>query len=102
MIAVAPEMIEFMKTAGMPTASPAHATYTEVTPMTRLAYDHSTDFIPGVEPYNVATLVELFAWGTSVRMLLTFDAMHDETWTNRAVQGWEMELGKLERALVAH
>jgi hypothetical protein len=25
--------------------------------------------------------------------------MHDETWTQRAVQGWAAELGKLERAL---
>jgi hypothetical protein len=27
--------------------------------------------------------------------------MHDETWTQRAVMGWEMELGKLGRLLAA-
>jgi uncharacterized protein YndB with AHSA1/START domain len=99
MIASAPEMIEFMRKAGMLVAQPSHATFTEVTPMTRLAYLHSTDFIPGIEPYEVATLVELFPKGDSVRMVLSFDAMHDEVWTGRAVQGWEMELGKLEAAL---
>ena len=32
-------------------------------------------------------------------MTLTFDAMHDETWTERATQGWNMELDKLEKVL---
>jgi hypothetical protein len=101
MIATGSEQIEFMKKAGMPIAQPAHATYVEVTPMTRLLYLHSTDFIPGIEPYDVQTLVELFPKGDSVRMLLSFDAMHDERWTTMAVQGWEMELGKLGKALAA-
>jgi uncharacterized protein YndB with AHSA1/START domain len=99
MIAVAPEMIEFMKKAGMPIASPSHASYTEVTPMTRLSYVHSTDFIPGIEPYDVTHLIELFPSGDSVRMALSFDAMHDEQWTGRAVQGWGEELEKLARVL---
>jgi uncharacterized protein YndB with AHSA1/START domain len=101
MIAVGEEQIRFVKQAGMPVAHPAHATYTEVTPMTRLAYVHAADFIPGVEPYDVATLIELFPSSGAVRMVLSFDAMHDEHWTNMAVQGWEMELGKLARALSA-
>lgn len=29
-------------------------------------------------------------------MVLTFDAMHDEIWTQRAVMGRESELRKLE------
>ena len=32
-------------------------------------------------------------------MVLTLDAMHDESWTQRAVMGWESELGKLAVAL---
>ena len=32
---------------------------------------------------------------------LTLDAMHDEEWTQRAVMGWEQELGKLEETLKA-
>ena len=32
-------------------------------------------------------------------MVLTFDAMHDEQWTARAVAGHESELGKLDKIL---
>lgn len=62
----------------------------------RLADTHQADFIPGVEPYDVATLVEFHSDGQSVRMVLTFDPMHDEQWTRRAVMGHESQLGKLE------
>ncbi|HVR20973.1 MAG TPA: SRPBCC domain-containing protein [Polyangiaceae bacterium] len=102
MIAVGAEQIEFVKKAGMPPRHAAHVTFTEVTPMTRLAYLHAADFIPGVDPYDVQYLVELFPSPDSVKMLLTFDAMHDAHWTNMATRGWEMELRKLERALAAH
>jgi hypothetical protein len=47
----------------------------------------------------VAHLVELTPMGDSVQMVLTFDAMHDDEWTNRAKMGWEMEFGKLAKAL---
>lgn len=101
MIAVGKEQLEFVKKAGMPPRHPAHATFTEVTPMTRLAYLHATDFIPNVKPYDVAHVIELFPSSESVRMVLTFDAMHDERWTHMATAGWEMELGKLERLIAA-
>jgi hypothetical protein len=68
-------------------------------PPRRLAYIHLADFIPGVEPYDVATLVELRATSDGVRMVLTFDAMHDDEWTNRAAMGWQSELGKLAAVL---
>lgn len=101
MIAVAPPQIEFMKKAGMPLTQEARATYTEVVPHRRLAYLHLADFIPGVEPYDVATVVELHPTAQGVKMTLSFDAMHDDVWTQRAVMGWEMELGKLAKALAA-
>ena len=28
-------------------------------------------------------------------LVLTVEAMHDDVWTDRAVMGWESELGKL-------
>ena len=34
-----------------------------------------------------------------VGLVLTFDAMHDEEWTQRATVGWESELGKLAKVL---
>ena len=71
----------------------------EIAALRRLAYMHLADFIPGVAPYDVATRVELHPTAEGVRMLLTFDAMHDDEWTQRAVMGWESELGKLAKAL---
>lgn len=101
MEAVDPEQIEFMKKAGMPTAHDAIITYTEVVAPTRLAYVHAADFIPGVEAYDVAHLVEIAETRDGVRMTLTFDVMHDEHWTNMAKAGWEQELDKLGRALAS-
>jgi hypothetical protein len=47
----------------------------------------------------VATLVEFHSNGSSVHMVLTFDAMHDEEWTKRAVMAQESQLGKLEKVI---
>ena len=99
MIATAPPQIEFMKRAGMPLTTEARITYVEVTPRRRLAYDQLADFIPGVAPYTVAMAVELFPTEQGVRMVLTTDAMHNEEWTQRAVMGWESQLGKLAKVL---
>jgi len=95
MTAIDPPQVAFMKQAGMPLTHEARITFTEIVPPRRLAYVHLADFIPGVEPYDVATLVELVASGGEVRMTLTFDAMHDDEWTTRATTGWEEEIGKL-------
>ena len=92
---VAPPQIEFMKKAGMPLTTD----YTDIVAPRRLAYTHLADFIPGVAPYGVATLVELHPTAEGVRLVLTFDAMHDEEWTQRAAMGWESELGKLAKVL---
>ncbi len=100
MTAIDPPQVEFMKKAGMPLTTEARITFTEVVPTRRLAYVHLADFIPGVEPYDVATVVELAPTPQGIRMTLTFDAMHSDEWTQRAVMGWESELGKLA-ALVA-
>ena len=99
MTATAPAQVEFMKNAGMPLTNEGRITYTEVINQRRLGYIHLADFVPGVEPYDVATLVEFHSKGSSVRMVLTFDAMHDEEWTKRAVMGHESQLGKLEKVI---
>jgi hypothetical protein len=101
MTATAAPQIEFMKKAGMPLTTEARISFDEIVPHRRLAYTHLADFIPGVEPYDVATLVELFSSPQGVRMVLTFDAMHDDVWTQRASMGWESELNKLALALAA-
>ncbi len=101
MTAVAAPQIEFMKKAGMPITTECRITFKDVVPRRRLAYVHLADFIPGVEPYDVETVVELHAAPNGVRMVMTFDAMHSDEWTTRAVMGWEAELGKLAAVLDA-
>jgi len=90
-----------MKNAGMPLTTQARITYVEVAEPTKLAYTHLADFIPGVEPYDVATVVEFHSEGDETKMVLTFDAMHDEQWTNLARMGHEGQLEKLAAALAA-
>lgn len=97
MIATAPEQIAFMKGAGMPLSSPAQWTFTELTPQRRLAYRHAVDFIPGVTPYTVSTVVEFHPQGKDVRMTVTSDTMHSEEWTQRASAGMQSQLGKLTK-----
>lgn len=101
MIAEGEGQIAFMKQHGMPLVTEATITYETITPMTRLAYAHTVDFVPGREAYDNHTLLELRQDGDEVALALTVDAMHSEEWTNRMVAGWESELGKLGRALAA-
>jgi len=107
MTATHAEEVAFMKQAGMPLSTPAKVTYTEVSPpgesgSGRLGYTTRTDFVPGVEPYDVATLVELAAGPDGgVKMTVTFDAMHDDVWTERARAGHESQLRKLDALLAA-
>jgi uncharacterized protein YndB with AHSA1/START domain len=79
--------------------SETRVTYTEIDPPRRLAYSTFADFIPGVEPYEVTTAVDLYPISEGVRLVLTQEAMHDDSWTQMAVMGWESELGKLARVL---
>jgi uncharacterized protein YndB with AHSA1/START domain len=101
MTAVAPEQVAFMKQAGMPLATECKVTYTEVSPHTRLAYTTLTDFVPGVEPYHVATMVDLKPTADGVTLIISFDAMHDAMWTTRARAGHESQLGKLDALMAA-
>jgi uncharacterized protein YndB with AHSA1/START domain len=99
MTAVDPPQVAFMQQAGMPLTTEARITFVDVDPPRRLEYVHLADFIPGVDPYDVATIIELEAKAGRVRMTLTLDPMHNDEWTQRATMGWESELGKLEALL---
>jgi hypothetical protein len=59
------------------------------------------DFIPGVEPYEVETVVQLREVPEGTHLVLTFDAMHDAHWTEMARLGRHSELRKLEELLTA-
>jgi len=99
MTATAPVEIDRIREAGMPLTIESRATYTEVIPQRRLAFTQLADFIPQVDPYVVETTVDFYASKRDVRMVLIFDAMHDETWTAKAVTAWETELARLAKML---
>ncbi len=99
MIATAPDKVEFMKRAGMPISNDALVRYSEIVENRLLRYVNHADFVPGVEPYDVETVVELHSTPKGVRMVLTFEAMHDAHWTKMAVMGWESQLDRLGKVL---
>jgi hypothetical protein len=47
----------------------------------------------------VATVVELRATADGVKIIITFDAMHDDLWTERARAGHESQMRKLDTLL---
>jgi uncharacterized protein YndB with AHSA1/START domain len=100
MTATGPQQVAFMKQAGMPLSSDCRVTYTDVSPSRRLAYSTLADFVPGVTPYAVATVVEFQAAGDRVKLTVTVDAMHDDLWTERARAGFESQMRKLDGLLV--
>jgi len=95
------DQIEYMTQAGMPLLTVQRLTFEQVDPPRRLVYKDLADFIPGVEPYQVETVIELTEVEDGVRMVLTFDAMHDDHWTKMATLGRESELEKLAQLLAA-
>ena len=101
MTATAPDQVAFMKSAGMPISTQTKVTYTEVSPPVQLAYTTLADFVPDVAPYEVTTLVEFHATAEGVKLTITFDAMHDDVWTERARAGHESQLRKLDALLAA-
>ena len=101
MTAVGTEQAALMKRAGMPLTNTCTITYTEVSPPRRLAYKTLADFVPGVAPYEVATVVELRVTPDGVMLTITCDAMHDDVWTERSRAGNESQMRKLDALLAA-
>jgi len=101
MAATAPDIMAWMRNAGRPLAHDVLATYAEIVPLRRLRYTNRMDFIPGVKSYDAVHLVELHSQGDEVRMVVTLDALHDDTWTQQQRQGFESQLGRLTRVLAA-
>jgi uncharacterized protein YndB with AHSA1/START domain len=99
MSATGPDQIEFLKQAGMKLISEHRVAFTELTPHRRLAYMEMANFIPGVEAYEVHTVVEFESAPGGVRMIITFDAMHDDRWTQLATMGREGQLDHLAKLL---
>ena len=101
MTAVGPDQVEYMTRAGMPLVSVQRVRFVEVDPPRRLVTRELADFVPGVEPYDVETVLQLEAVDDGTRLVLTFDAMHDAQWTEMSRLGREGELRKLAHLLAA-
>jgi uncharacterized protein YndB with AHSA1/START domain len=99
MTATAPEQVEFMRGAGMPLTTESRKTFTDVDAPVRLAYSSLADFIPGVDPYEFMTTVELTPKDGGTKVVMTVDRMHDDVWTDRLVAGRENELANLGAVL---
>jgi len=101
MTAVGPDQVEYMTRAGMPLVNVQRVRFVEVDPPRRLVTHDLADFIPGIEPYEVETVLQLEAVDDGTRLVLTFDAMHDAQWTEMSRLGREGELRKLAHLLAA-
>ena len=101
MTAVGPDQVEYMTRAGMPLVNVQRRRFIEVDPPRRLVTRELADFIPGIEPYEVETVLQLEAVDDGTRLVLTFDAMHDAQWTEMSRLGRESELRRLAHLLAA-
>ena len=99
MTADEPAQVEFMKRAGMPLTTEAKLTYTAIVPGKSIAYTHKADFIPSIKTGLSLAATKVLREGDHVRMHPTLDPMHSDEWTQRAVMGWESQLGKLARVI---
>jgi uncharacterized protein YndB with AHSA1/START domain len=99
MHAVNDEVVAFLRAQGLATTTTHEVRFVEVVPHRLLTYHHPVDFVPGVEPYEIGIRLELRPDAGGTRLRLVLDAMHDQTWTDRAVAGWGQELDRLTRAL---
>ena len=97
--ATGPEQVAFMEGAGLPLTSHARKRFDEVDSPRRLVYTSFVDFVPGVEPYEQRTVVELRPEGDGTRVVMQMEPMHDEEWTQRLVAGRTNELENLARVV---
>ena len=93
MTATGPEQVAYMRNAGLPLSTELRKTFTEVTPPTRLAYLSRIDFVPGHEPYDHLTTIDIEPAGDRTNVVMTIDPLHDETLTRqyRAHRGNELD-----------
>lgn len=99
MTAVDPEIAEFVRRQGTPVATTQVLTIAEAIPYRRLVTSNVVDFIPGVPAYETGMVVEMEGTDTGSRLVVTIEVMHDPSWTEMAVKGWESQLEKLRQRL---
>ncbi|MEE1664167.1 SRPBCC domain-containing protein [Streptomyces sp. WAC07094] len=99
MTATAPEQIAFLRNAGMPLSSELRKTFSEVVHPSRLAFLTLIDFVPGHEPYEHLTTIDIEPAGDRTRLTMTVDPLHDETWTQQHRAHRTAELDNLGAAI---
>ena len=99
MTATAPEQVAFMRETGNPLSIEVRKTFTEAAPPTRLAYLSLIDFVPGHEPYEHLTTIDIEPAGRRARVVMTVDPLHDETWTQGYRDHRGNELDNLDAAI---
>ena len=98
MIGDTPETIAGLAKMGLPPSQAVHGRFSEFRPHQSLALTQMMDFVPGVAPYETTMRVEFFPTGEYVRMVLTVDTTtHSEEWTRLSKEGFESQLGKLDK-----
>ena len=95
MRAIGREQVEYMTKAGLSLVTRQTVSFAVVDPPRRLVTRDRADFIPGVDPYEVETVIVLESDAGGTHLVITFDAMHDERWTENAKLGREQELRKI-------
>jgi uncharacterized protein YndB with AHSA1/START domain len=99
MTATGPDQIAFMRETGNPLSVAVTKTFTEVAPLTRLAYQSLIDFVPGREPYEHLTTVDIQPDGDRTTVVMTLEPLHDEPWTQQHRAHRVNELDHLEAAI---
>jgi uncharacterized protein YndB with AHSA1/START domain len=99
MTATAPEQVAFMQDAGLPLSTRSAKTFTEVDRPRRLAYRSLIDFVPGHEPYEHLTTIDISAAADGSEVTMIMEPLHDVEWTQRLVAGRANELDNLARVV---
>jgi uncharacterized protein YndB with AHSA1/START domain len=97
--ATAPDQIAFVQDLGLPMTSEFRRTFTEVVPPNRLAYLSLIDWVPGQEPHEHLTVIDIEPAGDGTNVVMTLDPLHDETWTENYREHRSYELDNLEAAI---
>ena len=99
MTATAAAQVAFLEETGNPLTVELRKTFTEVTPPTRLGYRSLIDFIPGHEPYEHLTTIDIEPAGDRTHVIMMIDPLHDETWTRGYLAHRGNELDNLEAVI---
>jgi uncharacterized protein YndB with AHSA1/START domain len=94
-----PDVIAWLEAQGQPTTNVHKSTFTEITPVTRLAFLDRFDHAPDVEPYDIACSVTFQPDAGGTRMTFVTGPMHDDRWTQLATAGRNSSFDKLAKAL---